>query len=499
MRAYPSPPLLLAARRGRRTPASARRARHSLPLRAAASRSAGACCRRANAPARQGRLHRAVPCCGVPPPRGSLARSYETGGKMRAGRFHFCSLISIPFPDRARSPSMTGTIKVHNVSFKATEQDISEFFSFSGDIVHVELQSCDERSQYAYITFRDNQGAERAMLLTGATIADMAVIITPATDYKLPASVLADLESKNVGGMESALRKAEDIVGSMLAKGFVLGMDAVEKAKTFDEKHQLTSTATAKVASLDRSMGLSQKFSTGTLVVNEKMKEMDEKYQVAEKTKSALAAAEQTVSTASSAIMSNRYVLTGAAWVTDAYNKVATTATDVGAKAKERMMAEGEHMDHELTETHLPESSEVAEQECKRQEGNSGKTLVNPEMSQQESGHQEAEHQMTSMPRSSEMVKDQEDENAVAHLHLQGNAEILTEEPNRHDTELSKGNNPDSLLMAEQTEQEHKQPDSEFAKAHVPGSPVTIPVTMATADGNSSNSPRKPDSAQGFL
>jgi len=28
----------------------------------------------------------------------------------------------------------------------------------------------------------------------GATIADMAVIITPATDYKLPASVLADLE-----------------------------------------------------------------------------------------------------------------------------------------------------------------------------------------------------------------------------------------------------------------------------------------------------------------
>ncbi|KAJ1280414.1 hypothetical protein BS78_04G230700 [Paspalum vaginatum] len=399
---------------------------------------------------------------------------------------------------------MTGTIKVHNVSFKATEQDISEFFSFSGDIVHVELQSCDERSQYAYITFRDNQGAERAMLLTGATIADMAVIITPATDYKLPASVLADLESKNVGGMESALRKAEDIVGSMLAKGFVLGMDAVEKAKTFDEKHQLTSTATAKVASLDRTMGLSQKFSTGTLVVNEKMKEMDEKYQVAEKTKSALAAAEQTVSTASSAIMSNRYVLTGAAWVTDAYNKVATTATDVGAKAKERMMAEGEHMDRELTETHLPESSEVAEQECKRQEGNSANNLVleSPEMSQQAGGHQEDEHQMTSMPRNSEIVKEerknQEGENAADHL--QGNAEILAEEePNRHDTELSKANNPDSLLMSEQKKQEHKQPDSEFAKAHVPGSPVTIPVTMASVDGNSSNSPRKPDSAQGFL
>ena len=30
--------------------------------------------------------------------------------------------------------------------------------------------------------------------MQGATIEDMAVIITPATDYKLPAFVLADLE-----------------------------------------------------------------------------------------------------------------------------------------------------------------------------------------------------------------------------------------------------------------------------------------------------------------
>ena len=204
--------------------------------------------------------------------------------------------------------------------------------------------------------------------------------------------------------MESALRKAEDIVGSMLAKGFVLGMDAVEKAKAFDEKHQLTSTATAKVASLDKTMGLSQKFNTSTIVVNEKMKEMDEKYQVAEKTKSALAAAEQTVSTASSAIMSNRYVLTGAAWVTGAYSKVATTATDVGAKAKERMMAEqeGEHRDRELERTHLPESSKADGQECKLQEvsGNLGSS----ETTQQESKHQEGERQMSNVPGNTEMV-----------------------------------------------------------------------------------------------
>jgi hypothetical protein len=38
----------------------------------------------------------------------------------------------------------------------------------------------------------------------------------------------------------------------------------LKNQRLFDEKHQLKSTATAKVASLDRTMGLSQKFSTGS-------------------------------------------------------------------------------------------------------------------------------------------------------------------------------------------------------------------------------------------
>ncbi|KAG8066059.1 hypothetical protein GUJ93_ZPchr0004g38527 [Zizania palustris] len=238
--------------------------------------------------------------------------------------------------------SSFSTVKVNNVSLKASLRDVKEFFSFSGDIVHVEMQSGDELSQAAYITFKDHQGSETAMLLTGATIVDMAVIVTPATDYELPAYVLAALEPKDA--KPSALQKAEDIVGTMLAKGFILGRDALDRAKTLDEKHQLTSTATARVSSFDKRIGLSEKISVGTLAVNDKVKEMDQKYQVSEKTRSALAAAEQSVSTAGSAIMKNRYVLTGAAWVTGAFNKVANAANDVGTKAKEKIASsEQEH------------------------------------------------------------------------------------------------------------------------------------------------------------
>ncbi|KAK8590091.1 hypothetical protein V6N13_088880 [Hibiscus sabdariffa] len=233
------------------------------------------------------------------------------------------------------------SVKVGNVSLGASEQDIKEFFSFSGDIEHVEMRSDNERSQVAYVTFKEPQGAETAVLLSGATIVDQPVTIELAPDYKAPATALTT-PNRGDGQSESAVQKAEDVVTSMLAKGFVLGKDAVNKAKAFDEKLQFTSTATAKVASLDQKIGFTEKISAGTTLVNGKVREMDQKFQVSEKTKSAFAAAEQTVSTAGSAIMKNRYVLTGTSWVTGAFNRVAKAAGDVGQKTKEKVLAEEE-------------------------------------------------------------------------------------------------------------------------------------------------------------
>lgn len=136
---------------------------------------------------------------------------------------------------------------------------------------------------------------------------------------------------------DSAVKKAEDVVSSMLAKGYVLGKDAINKAKTFDEQHQLISNASATVASIDRKMGLSEKLSIGTAVFNEKMKEMDELFQVSEMTKSAIAVAEQTATNAGSAILTNRYVLTGASWLSSVFSKVSKAADDVSVLTKEKV------------------------------------------------------------------------------------------------------------------------------------------------------------------
>ncbi|KAI4377982.1 hypothetical protein MLD38_015529 [Melastoma candidum] len=260
------------------------------------------------------------------------------------------------------------TVKVSNVSLGATERDIKEFFSFSGDITYVEMHSYTERSQIAYVTFKDSQGAETAVLLSGATIVDMAVNISLAPDYVLPPDAIAPpvFESRNPSGPESAVRKTEDVVTSMLAKGFIVGKDAVNKAKSFDEKHQLTSTASSKVASLDKKIGLTEKISVGTAVVGDKVREVDQKFQVSEKAKTAFTVAEQKVSSAGSTIMKNRYVLTGATWVTGAFNKVAKAAGDVGQKTKEKVgMAEDEQKRKaagEFSRVHMSESWNGGEQ-----------------------------------------------------------------------------------------------------------------------------------------
>lgn len=162
----------------------------------------------------------------------------------------------------------------------------------------------------------------------------------------------------------SVFRKAEDVVRSMISKGFILGKDAIAKAKSLDEKHQLTSIASARVTSFDKRIGFTEKINTGTTVVSDKVKEVDQKFQVTEKTKSAIAAAEQTVNNAGSAIMKNRYVLTGTTWVSGAFNKVSKAAEEVGQKAKEKVgMAEEDEeekkkkvIDEVVASDHLSES-----------------------------------------------------------------------------------------------------------------------------------------------
>ncbi|KAL8249664.1 hypothetical protein R6Q59_006532 [Mikania micrantha] len=246
----------------------------------------------------------------------------------------------VPFPGTPKSPvnvSEIKTVKVSNVSKAVSEKDIWEFFSFSGIIHYIEMKSESETTKHAFVTFKESQGAYTAVLLTGATIGDLAVSVSHVENYQLPAGAPPLTPRGAQGSNSDALQKAEEVVSTMLAKGFVLGKDALQKAKAFDEKHQLSSNASATVASIDRKIGLTHKLSMGTAVMNEKMKEVNERYQVSESTKTAIAAAEEKANTAGYALMSNKYVSSGAVWVAGAFAAVAKAAVGVGSKTKAKV------------------------------------------------------------------------------------------------------------------------------------------------------------------
>lgn len=235
----------------------------------------------------------------------------------------------------------TNTVRVTNVSEKATAHDIHDFFSFSGEIENIELHR-DGDTQIALVTFKEAQALDTALLLSGATVVDRAVNITPLEDELSPSinSIPRDKAFGNDGGFAGPSshtpNQAVDVISTMLAKGFILGKDAVSKAKEFDAKHDLSASAKSSVVNFDKNIGISEKLSTGTAVVNKQMKAVDEKYQVSQKTRAALAVAEENVKTAGSALMKNRYILTGASWVTGAFSRVQKVAAEVSQKTIEK-------------------------------------------------------------------------------------------------------------------------------------------------------------------
>lgn len=120
---------------------------------------------------------------------------------------------------------------------------------------------------------------------------------------------------------------AQEVVKTMLAKGYILGKDALSKAKTFDESHQLSVTAVATVAELSQRIGLTDKFCAGV----EAAKSVDQRYHVSEITKSAVSATGRTAAAAATTVVNSSYFSKGALWVSDALSRAAKAAGDLGS------------------------------------------------------------------------------------------------------------------------------------------------------------------------
>lgn len=249
-----------------------------------------------------------------------------------------------------------------NVSDLAREREIREFFSFSGEIEHIDLKSDESgRRRVAFVTFKDPVALEIALRLSGATIVDQIVDIRPAENYiyiPLTSQQVVVHEESELGqetNSDSAVNltqrteakdglspgrvyvsKAQDVVHTMIQKGSTLGQDAVNRAKAFNEKHQLRASASEKVSSFDQRIGLSQKINIGISVVNEKVKSVDQKLQVSDKTMAAITVAERKLTDTGTAVKTSRYVTASTSWLNGAFSKVARAGQFAGTKTREK-------------------------------------------------------------------------------------------------------------------------------------------------------------------
>ncbi|KAL6187673.1 hypothetical protein ACLB2K_039069 [Fragaria x ananassa] len=231
-------------------------------------------------------------------------------------------------------------VEVTGLSPRATERDVYDFFSFSGSIESVEIVRSGDCACTAYVTFKDSYSQETACLLSGATIIDQPVCITRWGHYQdefdfwnRPHS--RDDEdthstpptSQNVPSAGEVVSVAQDVVMTMLSKGYVLGKDALAQAKSFDESHQYSATAAARVAELSERLGLTDKFCAGV----EAVKSVDERYHVSELTKSAISETGRKAAEAANAVVNSSYFSKGALWMSGALNRAAKAAADLGS------------------------------------------------------------------------------------------------------------------------------------------------------------------------
>lgn len=124
-----------------------------------------------------------------------------------------------------------------------------------------------------------------------------------------------------------AATMAQEVVKTMISKGYILSKDALAKAKAFDESHRVSATAAAKVAELSNRVGLTDKICAGVDAV----RSVDQQYHVSETTKTVVSATGRTAASVASSVVNSSYFSAGAMWVSDALNRASKAAAGLAS------------------------------------------------------------------------------------------------------------------------------------------------------------------------
>jgi len=169
---------------------------------------------------------------------------------------------------------MSKKVIVTDISAKASEKTVKDFFLFCGKIRDFELikeESSDK--QIAYVTFERDAAAKTALMLTNAVIGDSQITVKSADD----ASGGCD-DSSDELGQEDKPKAA--IFAEILAAGYSLQDAIIEKGILFDAKYGVSDVFKQYLAHIQANLkNLDQKFSV-TESVTTRATDINNRYSV---------------------------------------------------------------------------------------------------------------------------------------------------------------------------------------------------------------------------
>jgi RNA recognition motif-containing protein len=273
------------------------------------------------------------------------------------------------------------SVIVTNISPSANEKTVSDFFSFCGKINKLYLKREEGKdTSSAVIQFETESAAKTALLLTNALIVDRPITVTqlestpqttegttqiPVPDFGAPVES-AKITQRDFGNVTDEQRSKTSVIASLLAAGYQLGNDALDKAKSFDDKHSLSQRAQhavdqlkVKAHEIDVQYGISTKANAVKTSIEETAKKIDNELHITERASHAAQTIKQTAQSGLQKAQENPTVKKGIENVKNTAQKVSQSVTTTYNEVKQQTTKAIEEKQKEKRERAMSGGSET--------------------------------------------------------------------------------------------------------------------------------------------
>jgi len=242
---------------------------------------------------------------------------------------------------------------VTNISPSANEKTVSDFFSFCGKITKLYLDKEEGKDTYkAVVEFESESASKTALLLTNALIVDRPILVNPYLPRELypqevPPSPGTPVPEEKIThrdfGVKDEERTKTSVIASMIASGYVLASDALNKAKNYDDEHNITlqlkvgvEQIKVKAHEIDQQYKISEKANAVKEKTKEKAKKIDEEFKISEKATIAANSVKAATLSATAKAQENETIKQGVESIKSGWNSVAQSVTGFYNEYKEQ-------------------------------------------------------------------------------------------------------------------------------------------------------------------